>query len=204
MRASPRAWWDDLEPAAPDVVAVWRQIDPDNFSDDYSAARDELRRRAGPGSAARVLAQQEAIGDALEAILAEMPDSLLQAPGGEEDWNVAQAFAHTTGSRRYLAAAAAMAAVGKWPTDDPPRVQPGVPGPADADREMLMTYLNKSRHSMALSAGAIAGHETDPCPMDHPLIGSRLTCGEWLLFCGVHDLMHLEQLHTLLDRGGRD
>ena len=51
MRASPRAWWDELEPAAPDVVAVWRQIDPDNFSDDYSAAREELRRRAGPGSA---------------------------------------------------------------------------------------------------------------------------------------------------------
>jgi DinB superfamily len=200
MRATPRAWWDELEPAAPDVVAVWLQIDPDNFSDDYSAAREELRRRAGSGSAARVLAQQEAVGDALEAILAEMPDSLLQAPGGEEDWNVAQAFAHTTGSRRYLAAAAAMAAAGKWPTDDPPRVQPGVPGPAEADREMLMTYLNKSRRSMALSAATIAGHETDPCPMDHPLIGSRLTCGEWLLFCGVHDLMHLEQLHNLRDR----
>jgi DinB superfamily len=200
MRAPPRAWWDELEPAAPDVVAVWRQIDPDNFSDDYSAAREELRRRAGPESAARVLAQQEAIGDALEAILAEMPDSLLEAPGGEEDWNVAQAFAHTTGSRRYLAAAAAMAAAGKWPTDNPPQVQPGVPGPADADRVMLTTYLNKSRRSMALSAAAIAGHETDPCPMDHPLIGGRLTCGEWLLFCGVHDLMHLEQLHNLRDR----
>ena len=66
---------------------------------------------------------------------------------------------------------------------------------------MLMTYLNKSRRSMTLSASAIAGHETDACPMDHPLIGSRLTCGEWLLFCGVHDLMHLEQLHGLLDRG---
>lgn len=57
---------------------------------------------------------------------------------------------------------------------------------------------------MALSAAAIAGHETDPCPLDHPLIGSRLTCGEWLLFCGVHDLMHLEQLHDLLGRSARD
>lgn len=200
MRAPPRAWVDELEFGAPDVVAVWRLIDPADFSKDYSAARTELSRRSGPGSAARVLAEQEAIADALEAILAKMPDSLLQAPGGEEDWNVAQAFAHTTGSRRYLAAAAAMAAAGRWPTKDPPQVVPGVPGPADADREMLMTYLNKSRRSMAQSAASIAGHETDPCPMDHPLIGSHLLCGEWLLFCGVHDLMHLEQLHDLLDR----
>ena len=50
------------------------------------------------------------------------------------------------------------------------------------------------------AATRITAHETDPCPLDHPLIGTRLTCGEWLLFCGVHDLMHLEQLHGLLDR----
>jgi hypothetical protein len=25
----------------------------------------------------------------------------------------------------------------------------------------------------------------------------RLRCGEWLLFSGVHDLMHLEQLERL-------
>jgi len=25
----------------------------------------------------------------------------------------------------------------------------------------------------------------------------RLRCGEWLLFAGVHDLMHLEQLEAL-------
>ena len=35
--------------------------------------------------------------------------------------------------------------------------------------------------------------------LDHPLVG-RLRCGEWLLFAGVHDLMHLEQLHALADR----
>jgi DinB superfamily len=194
------AWLAALEPRAPDIVAVWSTIDDEQPTIRGIAFRREIRRRAGPGSAARVLAQLEAIGDALEAVLAEMPEPLLRAPGGEGDWNVAQAFAHTTGSRRYLAAAAAMAAAGKWPTDNPPQVQPGVPGPADADRVMLTTYLNKSRRSMALSAAAIAGHETDPCPMDHPLIGGRLTCGEWLLFCGVHDLMHLEQLHNLRDR----
>jgi hypothetical protein len=199
MRAPTRAWVDDLEPDAPDVVAIWRLIDPDNFNRDYSTIRDELSRRAGPGSAPGVLAQQEAIADALEAVLAAMPDELLRAPGGEGDWNVSQAFAHATGSRRYLAAAAAMAARGEWP-DPPPVVTPGIPGPADADRETLLMLLGKSRRSMALSAAAIAGHESDPCPLDHPLIGSRLNCGEWLLFCGVHDLMHLEQLHNLLDR----
>jgi hypothetical protein len=46
------------------------------------------------------------------------------------------------------------------------------------------------------SARQIAGHETDPCPLDHPLVG-RLRCGEWVLFAGVHDVMHLEQLHGI-------
>jgi len=61
-----------------------------------------------------------------------------------------------------------------------------------------MTLLAKSRRSMAISAEAIAGHEADPCPLDHPLV-AHLRCGEWLLFAGVHDLMHLEQLQHLLD-----
>jgi hypothetical protein len=199
MRAVARDWVADLEPQAPDVVAIWRLIDPDDFSRDYSTIRAELARRAGPGSAERSLAQQDAIADALEAVLAEMPDAMLREPGGESDWNVSQAFAHATGSRRYLAAAAAFAARGQWP-NPPPTVIPGIPGPTDADRETLLVLLGKSRRSMAQSAAAIAGHESDPCPLDHPLIGMRLTCGEWLLFCGVHDLMHLEQLHGLLDR----
>jgi hypothetical protein len=53
---------------------------------------------------------------------------------------------------------------------------------------------------MAESAAAIDGHESEPCPLEHPLVG-RLRCGEWLLFAGVHDLMHLEQLHRLIDDG---
>jgi hypothetical protein len=71
-----------------------------------------------------------------------------------------------------------------------------VPGPADANRETLLTLLAKSRRSLATSAEAIAGHEAEPCPLDHPLVG-HLRCGEWLLFVGVHDLMHLRQLHRL-------
>ena len=189
------AWLAALEPLAPDVVAVWQAIDDEGPTIRGVAFRREIRRRAGPGSAATILAQHEAIADALGAVLTEMPEPLLRAPGGEGDWNVAQAFAHTTGSRRWLAHAAALAARGEWPADAP-RVVPGVPGPADADRETLLVLLGKSRRSLATSAEAIAGHEAEPCPLDHPLVG-HLRCGEWLLFAGVHDLLHLRQLHRL-------
>jgi DinB superfamily len=186
------AWLGALEQSAPDVVACRR------LCDSLRPLRRELRRRAGPGTASTILQEQEAVADALADILAAIPDELLRMPGGEGDWNVAQCFAHTTGSRRWLAHAAAVAARGEWPEDDPPRVVPGVPGPEDASRELLLTLLAKSRRSMATSADAIAGHESDPCPLDHPLVG-HLRCGEWLLFAGVHDLLHLEQLQRLLD-----
>ena len=189
------AWLAALEPLAPDVVAVWRAIDDEGPTIRGMAFRREIRRRAGPGTAAIILAQQEAIADALGAVLTEMPESLLRAPGGEGDWNVAQAFAHTTGARRWLAHAAALAARGEWPAEAP-RVVPGIPGPADATLDTLLTLLAKSRRSLATSAEAIAGHEADPCPLDHPLVG-HLRCGEWLLFVGIHDLMHLRQLHGL-------
>jgi hypothetical protein len=192
-------WLAALEPRARDVVAVWNAIPDGETVIRGSAFRRGLRERAGPGTAAAILAQQEAIADALAAVLAEMPDELLRAPGGEGDWNVAQAFAHTTGARRYLVFAAAQAARGEWPAE-PPLVVPGVPGRADADRETLLTLLDKSRRSMAASAESIAGHEADRCPLEHPLVG-HLRCGEWLLFAGVHDLMHLEQLHGLLAAG---
>ena len=52
------------------------------------------------------------------------------------------------------------------------------------------------------SAARIAGHERQRCGMDHPLIG-HLRCGEWLLFLGIHDCMHLEQLHDLLETDAR-
>lgn len=191
------AWLAALEPRAPDVVAVWRTINDDEPVIRGIAFGREIRRRAGPGSAARILAQHDAIGEALEAVLVDLPETLLRAPGGEGDWNVAQAFAHTTGSRRWLAHAAALAARGEWPADAP-RVVPGVPGPVDADVANLLTLLGKSRRSLATSAEAIAGHESEPCPLDHPFVG-RLRCGEWLLFAGVHDLMHLRQLHRLRD-----
>jgi hypothetical protein len=112
---------------------------------------------------------------------------------------MAQAFAHATAARRFLAAWAALDAAGEWPEQDAPQVTPSMPGPADATREQLLTLLDKSRRSMRESAGRIAGHETQRCRMRHPLVG-RLRCGDWLLFVGIHDLMHLEQLHRLRAR----
>jgi DinB family protein len=157
--------------------------------------RRELRARAGAGSADRVLRQQDAIADALGQALLDVPDAALQMPGGEADWNVAETFAHATAARRWLPMAAALFASGEWPAEAPV-VQPGIPGRPDATREELLVLLEKSRRSMALSARQIAGHETERCPLDHPLIG-RLRCGEWLLWAGVHDLMHLEQLDRI-------
>ena len=117
-------------------------------------------------------------------------------PGGEEDWNVAQAFAHTTAARRFLATWAALDTDGRWPEDRPPVVTPSVPGRADATRDDLLTLLDKSRRAIRDAAARIEGHELQRCGLEHPLVG-RLRCGEWLLFIGIHDLMHLEQLHRL-------
>ena len=88
-----------------------------------------------------------------------------------------------------------MAAQRRWP-DAPPAVVPGVPGPADAPRAELLRRIALSQRIVERGARSIAGHETDPCPLEHPLVG-RLRCGEWLLFAGVHDLMHLDQLERL-------
>lgn len=184
-------WVARLEPRAPDVVACWRLADAGG-----RAFLREIRRRSGPGTASSVLAQQEAVADALRDGLLALPDEALRLPGNEGNWNVAQTFAHTTGARRFLARAAALAASGAWPVSDPPRAIAGVPGRADADRETLLTLLEKSRASVAESAALIAGHEADRCSLDHPIVGP-LRCGGWLLFIGVHDLMHLEQLHGL-------
>lgn len=189
------AWVAELETDAPDVVACWRAID-DSLSG-LKALRRELRNRVVEGAAPRILAQQEAIGDALEAVLRSLSEPLLRVPGGEEDWNVAQAFAHTTAARRFMATWAALDVDGPWP-DRAPSITPSVPGSAEASREELLTLLDKSRRALRQAAERIEGHETQRCGMDHPLVG-RLRCGGWLLFVGVHDLMHLEQLHRLRD-----
>jgi hypothetical protein len=192
----PPVWLTALEESAPDVVACWRAFDWNLAG--LKSLRRELRARVVGGGAPRILAQQEAVGDALEQVLGAMPERLLRAPGGESDWNVAQAFAHTTAARRFMGTWAALDADGEWPADHPPVVTPSIPGPADATREQLLAYLDKSRHAMRSAAARIEGHELQRCGMDHPLVG-HLRCGEWLLFLGIHDCMHLEQLHRLLE-----
>ncbi len=91
--------------------------------------------------------------------------------------------------------AGSLAASGRWPADAPAAV-PGVPGDPGAGRDGLLRRIATSQRIVERAARSIAGHEPDPCPLEHPLVG-RLRCGEWLLFAGVHDLMHLEQLEGL-------
>lgn len=187
------AWVDALAPVAPDVVTAWRGIDDHAFL----SVRREVRRRTGPGSAEPVVVQLAAIAEALSAVVRGLPESAFRLPGGEDDWNVAQAIGHDAHARSGLVLAASLAASGRWPADAP-SVVPGVPGPADATREELLRKIAQSQRVVERAARSVAGHEADPCPLDHPLVG-RLRCGEWLLFAGVHDLMHLEQLHGLTD-----
>jgi hypothetical protein len=182
---------DALEDAAPDIVLAWRGIDDGAFI----SVRREVRRRAGEGSAERVAQQLAAVAGALSEAVEALPEAAFAMPGGEADWNVAQAIGHACDARAGLAMAGALAASGRWPMDAP-AVVPGVPGPADAGRADLARRLLASSRIVARAARTIAGHETEPCPLVHPLVGT-MRCGEWLLFAGVHDLMHLEQLERV-------
>jgi hypothetical protein len=157
--------------------------------------RREIRRRMAPGSAPFVLPQLEAVADAFVAVIDRLPDAALVSPGGEGDWNVAEAIGHAAHARGGLATAGALAATNRWPPDAP-KVVPGIPGPATATRDELRRRINLSQKVIERAARSIEGHETEACPLEHPLVG-RLRCGEWLLFAGIHDLMHLEQLHEI-------
>lgn len=147
------------------------------------------------GSAPLAVPQLAALADALDAMVRRLPDAAFSAPGGEGDWTVAEAIGHDAHARGGLATAGALAASGRWPADAPV-VVPGIPGAAGATRDELRRRIVLSQRVVERAARAIEGHETDPCPLEHPLVG-RLRCGEWLLFAGAHDLMHLEQLHGI-------
>jgi hypothetical protein len=190
-------WLSALEASAPDPVAAYRGIDAGRFL----SVRREVRRRAGEGRAVALVPQLAALADALRAIVERLPDEAFREPGGEADWNVAQAIGHDASARAGLTLAASLAASGRWPAAAP-AVLPGVPGPADESRDALVRRIAQSQRLVERAARTIEGHEADPCPLEHPLVG-RLRCGEWLLFAGVHDLMHLEQLHALEDRPGQ-
>jgi hypothetical protein len=185
------AWVSALEPDAPDVVAAWRGIDEGQFL----SVRREVRRRTGAGSAPRIVPQLDATARALADVVEALPDEGFAMPGGEGDWNVAEAVGHVATARAGLVMAASLAASGRWPPDAP-TVVPGVPGPPGADRAALVARIEKSQRVIERAARAVEAHELDPCLLHHPIVG-RLRCGEWLLFAGVHDLMHLEQLNEI-------
>ena len=180
-----------LRTSAPDVLAAWDGIEAERFL----TVRREVRRRAGPGTAPSVVPQLAALTAAFVDLVMALPEHAFGLPGGEGDWTVAQAIGHVADARGGLALAASLAAQGRWPLDAPV-VVPGIPGPADATRERLLHRLAVSQRVVERAGRAIETHETDPCPLVHPLVG-RLRCGEWLLFAGVHDLMHLEQVEAL-------
>lgn len=185
------SWLSALEPDAPAAVAAFRGIEAGRFI----SVRREVRRRGGAGSADRVAAELATLAGALTAIVMALPESAFVAPGGEADWSVAEAIGHDADSRAGLAMAGALAATGRFPPDAP-RVVPGIPGERALGRDALVRRLATSQRIVERAARSIAGHEEDPCPLEHPLVG-RLRCGEWLLFAGVHDLQHLEQLHRI-------
>jgi len=185
------AWIDELEPAAPDIVAAWRGIDEGQFL----SVRREVRRRSGEGTALRTIEQLAATAAALRVVVESLPEPAFALPGGEGDWNVAEAVGHVAAARVGLVLAASLAAADRWPPDAP-TVVPGVPGPPAAGRDQLVAKIDQSQRLIERRGAVVDGHELDPCLLNHPIVG-RLRCGEWLLFAGVHDLMHLEQLHDL-------
>jgi hypothetical protein len=185
------AWLDELEVGAPDPVAAFRNIEVGKFI----TVRREVRRRTTVGSAAGLAHQLAFLAEALDAIVTRLPDAAFAAPGGEGGWTVAEAIGHDAHARAGLTTAAGLAASGRWPKNVPALV-PGIPGERSATRDDLRRRIAVSQHVIERSARAVEGYETDPCPLEHPLVG-RLRCGEWLLFAGVHDLMHLEQLHGI-------
>ena len=192
-------WLDALASDAPAAVAAFRGIEAGKFI----SVRREVRRRAWVGSAACVAAELGAIAAALGDLVEALPEAAFAARGGEEDWNVAEAIGHDADARAGLAMAGALAATNRFPADTP-AVVPGIPGDRGTTREALLRRIAVSQRIVERAARSIAGHETDPCPLEHPLVG-RLRCGEWLLFAGVHDLMHLEQLHGIAAQfGGLD
>ena len=147
-------WLDDLEAVAPDPVSAFRNIEAGKFI----SVRREVRRRTQTGSAPTIAPQLAAIAEALDAIVARLPDDAFAAPGGEGDWNVAQAIGHTAHARAGLSLAGALAASGRWPADAP-AVVPGMPGESAATRDELRRRIAISQRAVERAARTIEGHE---------------------------------------------
>lgn len=174
-------------------MSAYRNVEVGRFI----TVRREIRKRMSTGAASAVAPHLAALARALDDIVARLPVAAFDEPGGEGDWTVAETIGHDAHARAGLSLAGALAASGRWPAGTP-AVVPGVPGSPGATRDELRRRIASSQKVIDRAARTIEGHETEPCPLEHPLVG-RLRCGEWLLFAGVHDLMHLEQLHKIED-----
>ena len=190
-------WVTGLEHEAPNMVAAWRGIEVEQFL----SIRREVRRRSGRGSAARILSQLDVLAGAIISHVEALPQRALELPGRGGLERLPDGRPRRNGAGRPRDGGGAGAS-GRWPTDATP-VIPGVPGSHKTDRAELVRKLVQSQRIIARAAAQVAGHEEEPCPLDHPLVG-RLRCGKWLLFAGVHDLMHLEQLHRIAATLSRD
>src|SRR3990172_547461 len=91
-------WLARLERDAPNLVGSFRALDDGRFI----ALRREVRRLAGAGSAVRLAREHAAVVAHLDGLIAAASPEVLAAPGGEEDWNVAQALGHATAARQGL------------------------------------------------------------------------------------------------------
>jgi len=148
------AWIDELEPAAPDIVAAWRGIDEGQFL----TVRREVRRRSGEGTALRTIEQLAATAAALRLVVESLPEPAFVLPGGEGDWNVAEAVGHVASARAGLVLAAVLAAADRWPADAP-TVVPGVPGPPAAGRDQLVAKIDQSQRLIERRGAVVDGHE---------------------------------------------
>jgi hypothetical protein len=190
----PEDWAEALAGEAPDLTAPYAAYRDGRLLE----VRSDVRRRAGDGAALRLAPQHAAVARVFGDLLARADDALLDAPGGEGDWTLAEALGHAIESRQGLVLAAQLAATGRFPADSPPVVK-GIAGPSGATREELRTRLDRSQRFLERAIPRVEGHERTECPLIHPDLG-QLRCGEWLIVAGVHDLLHVAQLHSLVER----
>ena len=191
-------WVDALDAGAPDIVAAWRGIEAGRLL----AVRREVRRRGGAGSAEWIAAQLAILADALA------DDRRIAARRGTDPAGRRGRLERRAGRRprlriraRACASRPSLAARGRWPAGAP-SVVPGIPGAADADRPDAPAQDRPEPADRRARGTDGRGARDGAVPAGIIRRSGRLRCGEWLVFAGVHDLMHLEQLHDLLSTIG--
>ena len=160
-------WVDALEPDAPDIVAAWRGIEAGRTDRGPPGGPQTGRRRNGraPRPATRDTGRgtrrrgRGAVGGGPRAATAARRTGTSRRRSGTTARPGPASASPRPGPPR-----------GRWPPNAPD-VVPGVPGPADADRATLLRRIGQSQRLVERSARTVAGHEMDPCPLEHPLVG---------------------------------